>query len=156
MENWRRSFLKRLEQELASYREDSIFFDEEGSAPDTLRQLFDVGKDKAAPVVMDMAVFVMDEKRQMLQIFTEMALDIEEERVPGLLTHINALNMPVPIGAFGYYIQEHQLYHKYNLMVEEPEDMEAFVQKILDLLEMILNIIGNCYEELYAAAKGEE
>ena len=45
MENWSRTFLKRLEQELAPYREDCIFLEAEGSNPDTLRQMFDVGKE---------------------------------------------------------------------------------------------------------------
>ena len=40
MENWSRTFLKRLEQELAPYREDCIFLEAEGNNPDTLRQYF--------------------------------------------------------------------------------------------------------------------
>lgn len=155
MANWAKTFLKRLEQELAPYREDCIFLEEEGSNPDTLRQLFDVGQEQAAPVIVDMAVFTMDDGRELLQIFTGIIPEIREEVIPGLLECANRLNMLAPIGAFGYFSQERQLYHKYNLLVEKPEDMEIFLQKIIEILEAILNIVGNCYKELDEAAKGE-
>ena len=65
MENWSRTFLKRLEQELAPYREDCIFLEAEGNNPDTLRQMFDVGKEDPEPVVTDIAVFSMEDGAQL-------------------------------------------------------------------------------------------
>lgn len=150
MENWRRTFLKRMELELQSYRIDSIFLPEEGQNPDTLRQMFDVGQEEPGVVIMDMTIFRMEDGRQLLQIFTEMVLDVDES--PELLACMNELNLPVPLGAFGYFKQERQLYHKYNQLVKEPENLEVFVQQNLETVDLILGAVAACYQELYETA----
>lgn len=150
MENWKRTFLKRMELELEAYRVDSIFLSEEGQNPDTLRQMFEIGEEEPAVVIMDMAVFVMEDGREILQIFTEMLLDVEES--PELLSKLNELNLFVPFGSFGYFKQERQLYHKYNQLVKEPTDLEEFVSETVGVIDLVLGMVISQYKELYQIA----
>lgn len=153
MENWSRTFLKRLEQELAPYREDCIFLEAEGSNPDTLRQMFDVGKEDPEPVVTDIAVFSMEDGAQLLHIYTEIAYEVDESAASKLLEAVNRQNVQALLGTFGYAREEAQLFHRYTMLVEEPEDMEAFVAQVVRILDLSLGGIGLCYEELYGIAK---
>ena len=155
MEKWSRTFLKRLEQELEPYREDCIFLEAEGSNPDTLRQMFDVGGEGAnlAPVVTDIAVFSMEDGTELLHIYTEIAYDVDKGAVSRLLESVNEQNVKCPIGTFGYADTEGQLFHRYTMLVSEPEDMEALVETTIQTLDLSLGTIGLCYEELYGIAK---
>lgn len=153
MEDWSRTFLKRLEQELAPYREDSIFLDGDGKNPDTLRQMFDVGEEEPEPVVTDIAVFTMEDGVQLLHIYTEIAYEVEEAAAPRLLEAVNEQNVQCPLGTFGYTAQEGQLFHRYTMLTEEPEDLEILVEETIRILDLCLGTIGTCYETLYGIAK---
>ena len=150
MENWKRTFLKRMELELAPYRVDSIFLSEEGQNPDTLRQMFEIGEEEPSVVIMDMAIFEMEDGRELLQIFTEMVLDVDESLE--LLSKVNELNIAVPLGSFGYFKQERQLYHKYNQLVKEPKDLEEFISETIETIDLILGVIISQYKEWYKIA----
>ena len=150
MENWNRTFLKRMELELETYRVDSIFLPEEGQNPDTLRQMFEIGEEETAVVIMDMAIFETEDGREILQIFTEILLDVEES--PKLLSKLNEINLFVPFGSFGYFKQERQLYHKYNQLVKEPKDMEEFIAETVGVIDLVLGMVISQYKELYQIA----
>ena len=150
MENWNRTFLKRMELELETYRVDSIFLPEEGQNPDTLRQMFEIGEEEPAVVIMDMAIFETEDGREILQIFTEILLDVEES--PKLLSKLNEINLFVPFGSFGYFKQERQLYHKYNQLVKEPKDMEEFIAETVGVIDLVLGMVISQYKELYQIA----
>lgn len=152
MENWQRAFLKKLDEALEGYRVDSIFLESDGENPDTMREMFDVGGgEMIAPIVMDQAIFEVENGRYLLNIFTEVALNVDKS--DELLDYINRLNLSTAIGAFGYCEEQRDVYHKYNLLIEEPDDIEDLVRKDLDILDVALMIIGNYYKELHKVAK---
>ena len=146
MEKWTRTFLKRLQQELSPYCEEGYYLEAEGENPEMLRQIFVTGRELSLSVLMDMAVFVMEDESCLLQVYT--LIETEDNPDEGLLERINALNIAIPLGAFGYFTEQKELYHKYSLRIKEPEDIEEFVYDMFDLVQIILNIVGNCYGEL--------
>jgi len=146
MEKWTKTFLKRLEHELRSYREDGYYLNAEGENPEMLRQLFEADQGQPLSVLMDMAIFTMEDDSCILQIYSRIEKD--GEKTSELMEHINALNLVVPLGAFGYFTEQRELYHKYSLRIREPNNLEEFVYEMFDLVQIILNIVGNCYGEL--------
>lgn len=153
MEKWTKTFLKRLEQELRPYREDGYYLDAEGENPQMLRQLFETEQEPFLSVVMDMAVFIMEDESCLLQIYT--LIEKDGECKAELLERINGLNLAIPLGAFGYFTEQKELYHKYALRIQEPENLEEFVYEMFDLVQIILNIVGNCYGELKQTTEAE-
>ena len=150
--NWSKDFLKRLDKEVEEFKEDSVFLEAEGKNPDTMRFLFCIGDTTDNMAVMDVAVYQMESGVQMLQYYTVVVTDVADEALPTLMSHINKLNLPVPVGAFGYFEEEHQVYHKYSMIVEEPADMDTFVRHSASNIAFILNILDSCCEGLYGAA----
>lgn len=150
--DWKRTFLKQLDQEMEEFKENSTFLEAEGKNPDTLRLLFTVGEDGINMAVMDVAVYQLENGINLLQFYTVVVTDVEEGALPELLPHINQLNLPVPLGAFGYLPEEKQVYHKYNMVVDEPTDMNAFVTHSVSYMAFIINILDSCCEGLYEAA----
>lgn len=151
--DWNRKFLKKLEKAMEEFKEDSVFLKKRGEAPDTLRLLLAVGEEGDDLVVMDVAVYQFENGLQMLQFYTVVVTDVEEKVLPELLCRINQLNLPVPLGAFGYFEDDCQVYHKYNLMVEEPADMDLFTQSTVTIILLIHNILDSYRVELYQAAE---
>lgn len=146
MEKWTKTFLKRLEQELAPYREDGYYLESEADKPQMLRQVFEAGAEFRFPVILDLAVFQMEDQSSLLQIYTRIEGDVQGG--PELLERINRLNLQIPLGAFGFFEKERELYHKYGLRLKEPENLEELVYDMFDVVQIILNTAGNCYEEL--------
>ena len=109
MENWQRTFLKKLDEALEGYRVDSIFLESDGENPDTMREMFDVGgKEMLAPIVMDQAIFEVENGRYFLNIYTEIALNVDKSEE--LLEYLNRLNLFTAIGAFGYCDEQRDVY----------------------------------------------
>ena len=67
MEKWTRTFLKRLQQELSPYCEEGYYLEAEGENPEMLRQIFVTGRELSLSVLMDMAVFVMEDESCLLE-----------------------------------------------------------------------------------------
>ncbi len=151
--DWKQNFLRKLEKELKKDVEESRILEEEGNNPDTLRMLFSTGEGDDDLAVMDVAVYSSEQGLQFLNFYTVMIPEVPEQSVPGLLEHLNRLNLPVPLGAFGYFEEDRQVYHKYSLIVEEPADMDRFVAGAVSLIAIILNFIEH-YEEGIEEAAG--
>lgn len=146
MEKWTKTFLERLEQELAPYRLEGYYIEAEGENPHLLSQVFEAGKEFRFPVIVDLAVFQMEDNSSLLQIYTSIERNVQAEEA--LLERINRINLQIPLGAFGFFEQQQELYHKYGLRLKEPDNMEEFVYDIFDIVQIVLNISGNCYKEL--------
>lgn len=150
--DWKRNFLNKLEKAMKEFTEDSVFLKKRGEAPDMLRLLLAIGEEGDDLAVMDVAVYRFENGLQMLQFYTVIATDVEEKVLPELLPRINQLNLPVPLGVFGYFEDERQVYHKYNLPVEEPADMDLFTQSAVAIILFIFKILESYCDELYQAA----
>ncbi len=151
--DWTRDFLKHLEQELKQDAEDSIFLEQNGENPDILRLAFSIGDGDDDLVVMDVAVYRSDEGIQLLTFYTVVTPEVRPQAVPGLLEHLNGLTLPSLLGAFGYFDEEHQVYHKYSLIVAEPADMEQFTAGVVSMIALILTEM-ECYAEDIREAAG--
>ncbi len=149
---WTRNFLRQLEKELEKDVEESRILEAEGNNPDTLRMLFSTGDDEDDLAVMDVAVYPSKQGLQFLNFYTVIVPEVQPKAVPGLLEHLNRLNLPVPLGAFGYFEEDGQVYHKYSLIVEEPADMDRFVAGAVSVIALILGFIENYGEEIDEAS----
>lgn len=150
--DWKRVFMERLDKETEKFADDSVFLKADGKNPDTLRLLFTIGEDSGNPAVMNVAIHQLENKLKLLQFYTIVETDVEEDAHSEILCFINQINFVVPLGSFCYFEENRQVYHKYGLIVDEPTDMDAFVTAIVALMNYILNILDSYCEGIYQAA----
>lgn len=150
--DWKRIFMEQLDKETEKFADDSVFLKADGKNPDTLRLLFSIGEDSGNPAVMNVAIHQLESELQLLQFYTIVETDVEEDVFSELMYFVNQLNFVVPLGSFCYFGVNRQIYHKYSLIVDEPADMDAFVTTTVALMNFILNILDSYCEGIYKAA----
>ena len=106
----------------------------------TLRALLPVTKEGDV-VLAEVMLAPYTEDALLLQIYSTMIAEIG----PGyeaLKEMMLDWNLTAPLGAFGIYRQQRQLYHKYNYIVPTDADPEDMAKEILYLMNLVLDVIS--------------
>ena len=85
------------------------------------------------------------EKGALLQIYTTMLLDIPSVCNVSLGQYLIEENFLCPLGSFGLFTEAGQLYHKYNLLLED--ESEDTARRITEELLAILALIQELLEQ---------
>ncbi len=113
---------------------------------DTLRILMAVTKE-GHPVVTEFMITEMAADYDLLIIYSTVLAKLGKRgsELPQKLLEWNILS---PMGHYGIYEEENQLYHKYSMPIPVDTDPEALAEKAMDLLGLIYEQLSAQYTEL--------
>ena len=113
---------------------------------DTLRILMAVTKE-GHPVVTEFMVTEMAADYDLLIIYSTVLAKLGKRKseLPEKLLEWNIL---CPMGHYGIYEEENQLYHKYSVPVPVDMDPEALAEEAMNLLGLIYELFSAQYNEL--------
>ena len=113
---------------------------------DTLRILMAVTKE-GHPVVTEFMVTEMAADYDLLIIYSTVLAKLGKRKseLPEKLLEWNIL---CPMGHYGIYEEENQLYHKYSVPVPVDMDPEALAEEAMNLLGLIYELFSAQYTEL--------
>ncbi|MBE6070108.1 MAG: hypothetical protein E7211_20820 [Clostridium lundense] len=118
---------------------------------DTLRILFPV-TDEGHAAITEVMVSELEEDLNMLHIYSTIVVELNEkaDELPNKLIEWNLL---CPLGGYGLYEEERQLYHKYTMPFNINKDPESLADDTMTLLELLFNVLTNAYPDysVYAA-----
>ncbi len=146
-------FLQELDDKLTALGIETTYV--EGGGPpqigDTLRVLLPV-TEEGHPVITEIMVTELADDLNMLHIYSTVIAEFNE-KAPELPGKFSEWNLLCPLGAFGIYEEEQQLFHKYTLpfpLEMEPEDL---AEEAMLLIELVHGVLSQKYPELeqYAA-----
>ncbi len=144
------TFLKALDGKIQELGMDTTVMEGIGSPQigDTLRILMPVTQE-GHPVIAEFMVMEMAEDYDLLMIYTTVlsSLGGKKNELPEKLIE---WNMNCPMGHYGIYEEEGQLYHKYSLPFLVDTDPAVLADHALDLLTLIYEVLSNKYPELSA------
>lgn len=80
----------------------------------------------------------------MLQFYTTVAANINEDNILPALHALNSMNMRCPVGAFHLFEEDRQMYHKYTALLEEGE---SGVRQATIALSMVAETINQLFDE---------
>jgi hypothetical protein len=74
---------------------------------------------------------------RLFQIYTTLAGDIDEKKIPDILVKLNENNMQCLLGNFGIFEEERQMYHKYVSVVrgDTADEMLKVIQPAVNWVE---------------------
>jgi hypothetical protein len=74
---------------------------------------------------------------RLFQIYTTLAGDIDEKKIPDILVKLNENNMQCLLGSFGIFEEERQMYHKYVSVVrgDTADEMLKVIQPAVNWVE---------------------
>lgn len=121
---------------------------------DTLRFLVPV-TDDGDPVLMELMAATLTEDADMLQFFTTVLTDLEEDGFQRVRQSLEAWNHACPVGSYGVYAEERQLYHKYGALFFGEQDVEKMADQALDVLTLLYEVLSSHYPEAAGRALGE-
>ena len=118
---------------------------------DTLRILLPV-TEEGHPVITEVMVTELADDLDLLHLYSTLIVTLNEKasELPGKLSEWNLL---CPLGAYGIYEEERQLFHKYTLPFPRDVDAGSLAQEAMLLLELIFEVLSKDYPEyiVYAA-----
>ena len=149
-------FLSALDGRLRDIGLDTTYVEGERGVQigDTLRTLMAV-TDEAHPVITEFVVTGFAEDADLLHIYTTVLLHVERSK-EALASHLLECNLLCPLGHFGIYEEEGQLYHKYSYPFDRdtaPEDLALTAENLLGL---IYEVISGNYPSLEPFADAPE
>lgn len=121
---------------------------------DTLRFLVPV-TDDGDPVLMELMAATLTEDADLLQFFTTMLTDLEEEEFQRVRQSLEEWNHACPVGSYGVFVEERQLYHKYGVLFFGERDVEKMADHVLDVLTLLYEVLSSHYPEAAGRALGE-
>ena len=146
-------FLQELDGKLAALGIETTYV-KGGDSPqigDTLRILLPV-TEEGHPVITEVMVSEFAEDLDMLHLYSTVIAKFSEKAAE-LPQKLSEWNLLCPLGAFGIFEEEGQLFHKYTLPF--PRDMAADIlaEEAMLLIELIHSVLSQKYPELleYAA-----
>ncbi len=118
---------------------------------DTLRILLPV-TEEGHPVISEVMLTGFTEEADLLLLYSTVIAALSEKAAE-LPQKLSEWNLLCPLGAFGIYEEEGQLFHKYTLPVPKDMDPEELAEEAMYLLELIYGVLSEKYPELleYAA-----
>lgn len=111
----------------------------------TLRALVPVTKEGDV-VLTEVMLAPYTEDALLLQIYSTMIVEIG----PGyeaLKEMLLDWNLTAPLGAFGIYRQQRQLYHKYNYLIPVDADPEEMAAEIFYILNLAADVISSRFSD---------
>lgn len=140
------NFLASLEKKLGEMEIDTTYVD--GSdAPqvgDTLRILLPVTEVPHAAIT-EVMVTDIGEGIDLLMIYSTIVVELDGSKAGELPQKLLDWNMLCPLGSYGIYEEENQLYHKYTI----PFDAEMAPEDLADLTMMLLGLIHNILSDAH-------
>lgn len=124
---------------------------------DTLRLLVPIN-DEGDPVLMELMVVKLAEDADMLQFFTTMLTDLDEKQYGRVHQALEEWNIGCPVGSFGVYLEQRQLYHKYGALYfeEQEQDVQKMADYAIDILITLYETLSAHYPRVVRCALGKE
>jgi hypothetical protein len=118
---------------------------------DTLRILLPV-TEEGHPVITEVMLTDFTEEDDLLFIYSTVIAAFSEKAAE-LPQKLSEWNLLCPLGAFGIYEEEGQLFHKYTLPIPKDAEPGDLAEEAMYLLELIHSVLSEKYPELmeYAA-----
>ena len=144
-----KQFQKSLEEKLRERKLETAYVDGGGGLQegDILRVLLPMNDTNVKNVaLLEVMVTHYTEDSDLLTLCTTILSEIG----PGfeaLKERIFDWNLNIPLGAFGIYRQEKQMYHKYTLPFPVDTAPEALAERAMDLLGLIYDALAVFYED---------
>ena len=150
-----RAFEAEMERRLSALGIQSTYTEGIGDPQigETLRILFPVTPAGDA-VITELMVTRLSPEADLLHVYSTIVVEIGP-RYDELVRKLVTWNLRCPLGAYGIYTDERQLYHKYSFPFPrdaEPEDLAA--QAML-LLELVHEVLAETYREAESYAAEE-
>ncbi len=118
---------------------------------DTLRILLPV-TEEGHPVITEVMVTELADDLDLLHIYSTLIFKFNENAAE-LIGKLSEWNLLCPLGAYGIYEEEGQLFHKYTLPFPREMDASSLAEEAMLLLELIFEVLSNHYSAfgVYAA-----
>ena len=113
---------------------------------DTLRILLPV-TEEGHPVISEVMLTEFTEEDDLLFLYTTVIAAFSEKAAE-LPQKLSEWNLLCPLGAFGIYEDEGQLFHKYTLPIPKDTDPDELAEETMYLLELIYSVLSDKYPEL--------
>ena len=85
-----------------------------------------------------------DVEETFFQIYSTIALDLDEANYPKIMNELNDINFNVTIGSYGIFRDQRQLYHKYMYVTTADTEDQLF-----DVLTTAIGWVINCIDDDY-------
>ena len=152
------AFEKDIARRLSALGMESTFTEGVGAPQigDTLRILFPVTPAGDA-VITELMVTGLSPEIDLLHVYSTVVVEIGP-RYDALVRKLVSWNARCPLGAYGIYEEERQLYHKYSYPIPRDCDPEDLAGLAMTLLELIHEVLAETYREAetYAAEAPED
>ena len=112
---------------------------------DTLRILLPV-TEEGYPVITEVMLTEFAEDLDMLFLYSTV-VPLREDAA-GLSEKLSEWNLLCPLGAYGIYAEEGQLFHKYTLPFPREMDPDLLAEDAMMLLELVHSVLSQKYPEL--------
>lgn len=104
-------------------------------------------------ILLEVIAVEYNEHTFMIQIYTTLLMEIGPG-LEALKEKLTNWNLTCPIGAFGIYTGENQLYHKYNYLMPSDEDLKDMAAEIFYIIHLIMEVITDIYAEAAEISAG--
>ncbi|MBE7004298.1 MAG: hypothetical protein E7425_08460 [Ruminococcaceae bacterium] len=113
---------------------------------DTLRVLMPV-TEEGHPVITEFMLMELADDYNLLMIYTTVMASIRrnKDKLPAKLIE---WNLACPMGHYGIYEEENQLYHKYTLPFPSDAAPEVLAAQAMDLMGLVFELLSNHYPAL--------
>ena len=113
---------------------------------DTLRFLLPV-TEEGDPVIMEVMVTELTDDADLLHIYSTLITALGEKAAE-LPQKLSEWNLLCPLGAYGIYEEEGQLFHKYTLPFPREAEADLLADDAMFLIELIHSVLSQKYPEL--------
>lgn len=147
-----KKLFERLGRELEKNGVEWTIDESKGDA--ALRLLIEgIGPDEDGTILMEISkVPVENTDAGYYYYHTNVAMDIDAQTIPAVLTKLNEINLRTVVGNFAILSEERVMYHKYVLRTPVMDE-EALYKLLDDTLVDVIATVDNEFVDLFLALK---
>lgn len=125
---------------------------EETGGYETLRSTFYLGEEPVEATAMDMAFYNIEDFEPMMQVFIYMNQTTDLNRLDAIKESIEEGNRYAPVGHFGIFGEEQQVYYRHSIIFYEQDRVDEAVERVMSVLTLMLNVAAT-HQKNYVTVK---
>lgn len=140
-EEWNTNVLEEVRERLSNggFLTKMVDPESEGESK-MLRSTFFLSDRPAEATAMDITFYNIEEFDPIMQIFIYMNKKTDQSRLDAIRESMEEGNRYAPLGHFGFYGEEYQVYYRHSIVFRRQDTVEIAAERVMAALDMMFDV----------------
>ena len=143
-------FVRLLQKKMTAMQLQSTTLDGPANQIGKTVRMLAVLTEEGDAALMEVMITPFSEEEDLMMFFSTIYRyeTVDDELAGELMVEMSDWNMTCPLGNFGFYDEEQQVYHKYSILIDPNESPETLAAKAMNHLEVLYEVVNSRFQDI--------